>query len=302
MTRFSLFRLPVLALGMAFLLAACDATVDDSTADLTAAEADEAAAIVAEALAEDAGGFFASTADLTAALEDDSMASGPQALGGHRDRRGSHLRCRNGDYVLTYDEVTGTHLVTYECSVDTGTAQRSYSAQLTYQYRDADGGFVARPVEEWDTVDSVAFGGTREGEGQFGRGEFSRTSMFEQDGAWTLSGLADNTTPAILSGRQQRSGIHAQTGPGGSGTRTFSAELSGEGIELREGDDGLGMAAVGTLSYTVEMEIERNGAIVTRTVEGTIELENSGFGLLRIIGIRGLYRVSLGDGALEFTP
>ncbi len=300
MTRFALFRLPILALGAAFLLSACDASIDDTTTDLTEAEANEAATIVAEALAEDSGGLFASTDDLTASLETDSMTGGPLSVGGHRDGRGSHLRCRNGDYVLTYDEVTGTHIVTYRCGLATTTMQRSYNARLTYQYRDAEGGFVARPVEEWDAVDSVAFGGTRSGSVQFTRGDFVGESMFEQEGRWTLSNLADDATPAILSGSQQRDGMRARSGPGGSGTRTFSISLSGEDIQLREGSDGLGTTAVGTLSYSLDMEIERNGQVVTRTVEGTIELEDSDRALLRIIGIRGLYRVSLGDGETSY--
>lgn len=301
MTRFAPFRSLALALGVALTLAACDASLDTDdadAADLTTAEVDEATQIVADALAEDAGGLFASTRDLTAAVTDDSLADGPHALRGHRYGPGP-ARCRSVAYRLTYDESTGTHHVSYTCRAETDNVQKSYTSHLAYQYRDADGGFVARPVENWDAVDSVAFGGTREGSVQINRGEFSRESVFEQNGRWTLSGLADDTAVATLAGTQQRRGTHVRTGPAGSGSRTFSVELSGEGIEIREGTDGLGYTAVGELAYVLTMEVVRDGQTRTRTVEGTIQLEASGHALLRIIGIRGVYRVSLGAGETD---
>ncbi len=305
MTRFASFRSLALVLGVALTLAACDASLDtdeSGAADLTAAEVTEATQIVAEALAEDAGGLFASARDLTASVSADGMTDGPRAIRGHRDGRGpDHARCRGGEYSLTYDEATGTHSVGYVCSVETDNVQKSYASRLSYQYRDADGGFVPRPVANWDAVDSVAFGGTREGSVQISRGDFSSESAFEQVGRWTLSALTSDG-PAILSGSQQRNGTHARTGPGGSGSRTFSVDLSGRGIEIREGADGLGYAAVGELAYVLTMEVERNGQTRTRTVEGTIQLEENGRALLRIIGIRGVYRVSLGDGETDRAP
>ncbi|MEP0547015.1 MAG: hypothetical protein ABJF88_08785 [Rhodothermales bacterium] len=301
MTRFASLRSLALVLGVALTLAACDASIepDDANApDLTDAEVTEATQIVADALAEDGGGLFASARDLTSSVTDEGLADGPRSVPGHRDGR---ARCRGGEYSLTYNAETGTHVVAYTCSVETDRVQKSYASRLSYQYRDADGGFIPRPAANWDTVDSVAFGGTREGSVLINRGEFSSESVFEQVGRWTLSDLTSEG-PAILSGRQQRSGTHARTGPGGSGSRTFSVDLSGQGIEIRAGDDGMGYMAVGELAYVLTMEVERNGQTRTRTVEGTIELEANGRALFRIIGLRGVYRVSLGDGATVLNP
>ena len=302
MTSFPRFRTLALVLGVALSLTACDASLDDAAdaSDLTDAEVAEATQIVAEALAEDAGGLFASARDLTSSVTEEGITDGPRSVRGHRDGR-AHPPCRGGQYGLTYDAETGTHRVSYTCSVETDNVQKSYSTLLSYQYRDADGGFVSRPAANWDLVDSVAFGGTREGSVQISRGGFSSESMFEQQGQWTLSALTGDG-PAILAGSQMRNGTHARTGPGGSGSRTFSVALSGEGIEIVEGDDGMGYTAVGELAYVLTMEVVRNGQTRTRTVEGTVELEANGRALLRIIGIRGVYRVSLGDGMTEPTP
>lgn len=282
---------------MLLTLAACDASLSDATADLTDAEVAEATEIVAEALAEDAGGLFASARDLTASLSPDSMRDGPRGVRGHRGRD-SRPPCR-ADYELSYDETTGTHLVTYQCEVETEAGQKSYASRLTYQYRDADGGFVPRPAETWDAVDQVTFGGTQQGSVSMARGDHSRESSFEQQGEWVLVDLADDATAALLSGRQQRSGLRTRTGPDGTASRAFSVDLRGEGIQLRDGEDGLGHTAVGQLSYTATLEVTRNGETETRTVEGTIDLDENGRALMRIIGIRGVYRVSLGDGETD---
>ena len=177
MTSFPRFRTLALVLGVAFSLTACDASLDPDSADapdLTAAEADEAAQIVAEALAEDAGGLFASARDLTSAITADEIADGPHSVRGHRDGR-AHPPCRDAaGHVLTYDAETGTHVVAYRCGVQTDNVRKSYAVRLEYQYRDAEGGFVPRPVANWDLVDSVAFGGFREGSVEMMRGDMRR--------------------------------------------------------------------------------------------------------------------------------
>lgn len=284
------------AFGLLLALAACDAAAPEAAADLTEAEVAEATAIVAEALAEDTGGFVASARDLTASVSADGLSAGPRGVRGdrHRDRP----PCRDG-VDLTYDESTGTHIVSYACSRETDHGFVRFGAELTYQFRDAAGGFVPEPGPNWDTVDEVTFGGVKAGATERTRGDAVFASSFEQTGQWVLSDLADDATAAGLDGRQQRTGSRSVTTPDGAGERAFTLELSGSGIEVREGEDGLGHAAVGTLEYTLEMEVTRNGQTETRTVEGTIELEENGRALLRLIGIRGVYRVSLGDGLTD---
>jgi hypothetical protein len=293
MTRFLSFRRPVLLLGLALTLSACDASLDTDTADLTASEADEAAEIVAEALAEDGAGLVTSTRDLTASVTDDSLADGPYSVYGR-----NRARCRGGDYELTYDETTGTHFVSYACSFDGPNVQKSYDALLTYQYRDAEGGFVPRPVENWDDVDSVAFDGGRDGSFSIQRGAFSSAATFEQQAQWTLSNITDATGPGLLSGQQQRDGTRIRTTPRGSVERDFSVALSGEGIEVVADGDGEGYVISGVLDYALTMEVTRGDRIRTRTVEGTIEFERDGRVLLRLLGVRGVWRISLDDGSV----
>ncbi len=309
MTSFASFRLPVLALGAVLVLSACDAALDPaSTADLTTAEADEAAQILAEALAEDDGGLMASFRDLTASVADSGMTDDSQMLPvGTDDVRPP---CR-GDYRLTYAEDTGTHFVDYRCGFQSDHTVRRYVSHIGYQFRDADGGFLPRPWETWDTVDSVYFRGTREGFLATRRrdprhdGSFRAESQFEQNGQWTLSRLADDATPAVLAGRQLRRGSHTRVGPGGRGRQRYALEMGSREILIREDENGLTYAARGELHYTLTIQrnrdCDREDCGGTRVIEGTVSLEGNGRALLRILGLGFVYRVSLGDGesALE---
>lgn len=282
-------------------LSACDATLDAAAPagpdDLTAAEVADATAIVAEALAEDDGGFVASARDLTASVSEAAMTDESALVrGAERDRRPP---CR-GDYGLSYDPDTGTHVVGYRCGFQNANIERRFSARLAYRYRDADGGFVPRPWRAWNTVDSVAFDGTRQGFVKHSRaGELVSQSTFEQTGAWTLSQIADNTTPALLAGRQSRTGTRARRTDDGEASRSFTVQMASREIRIREAEAGLTYAAQGQIAYVLTLEVVRNGETQTRTVEGTIELDGNGRALMRVFGLGQVYRVSLADGHTE---
>lgn len=295
------FRTAGFALALVVALSACDASIEspetDAAADLTAEEVADATAIVAEAVAADGGGLIASAQDITAAVSASGISSdrGP-VRHGNRDLRPP---CR-GDVSVTYDEETGTHQVGYRCGFQNANVTKGYQVRLNYRYRDAEGGFIARPWNDWDSVDSVAFGGSREGLVRKMRGDSLRSeTRFEQDGRWALSQLSDDATPAILAGRQSRTGSHLRARADQQLSRTYSVELGSERIEIRESEDGLTHAASGEVAYVLTMEVLRNGTTTTRTVEGTVTLEGNGRALLRVFGLRNVYRVSLADGETD---
>ena len=290
-----------LALAATFALAACDATLDPAAtpdaADLTAAEVTEATEIVAEALAEDAGGLVASARDLTASVTESGLAEGSRVV---RFGTGDVGRpCRSG-FSRTYDPATGTHHVGYRCGAENAVVQKGYAVRLAYQFRDAEAGFVARPWQDWDAVDSVAFRGHRQGFVKKLRGDSLRSeSTFEQDARWALSGLSGDAAPAVLAGRQTRTGSRVRRGAGGLASRAFTVELASREILIRESADGLTHAVSGEVAYTLTLEVVRGGRTQTRTVEGTVELDGDGRGLLRVLGLRNVYRVSLADGETD---
>ena len=293
-------RLIPLALAATLTLAACDAATPSGAADLTEAEVAETAAVVAEALADDTGGLMASARDLTAGVTADGrLTDGPRAV---RFGTGDLPRPCRGGASVSYAEDTGTHVVSYRCGFENASITKGYTARLRYRFRDADGGFLARPWQDWGTVDSVAFSGSREGFVRRSRGDSLRSaSEFEQTGSWTLSQLADDASPGRLAGTQTRSGHRTRRSDDGSGSRSFSVTLSSRKILIRESDDGLTHAVSGEVAYVATLEVVRGGEAKTRTVEGTVELDGNGRGLLRVLGLRNVYRVSLSSGDADLA-
>ncbi len=57
----------------------------------------------------------------------------------------------------------------------------------------------------------------------------------------------------------------------------------------------------GTIQYTMTMDRVTNGQEESKQVEGTIELEGNGRALLRFLGLRKIYRVTLADGDVTDT-
>lgn len=294
--RFFSSRPLALTLALGITLSACDSAQDTpSAADLTADEIAEVTQIVADAVAEDTGGLFASASDATASVTEDGLEATAATVRGRRDRR---LPCRSRATVA-YDASTGTHTVTYACDVRTAGAQRTYAANLAYQFRDATGGFIPRPAQNRDTVATVGFTGTASGSTRFARRNATSASAFDQSSQWNLTGLNAGGAPASFSVQQQRSGTQTRTARGRSSARSFTTQFSGSDILITPATDGAGASAVGQLAYTVTVEVTRNGRTETRVAEGTVDLETNGRALLRVLGVPTLFRFSLGDGAVS---
>ncbi|MEO0558626.1 MAG: hypothetical protein AAF170_10640 [Bacteroidota bacterium] len=295
-------RLGLVAVALALVLSACDSSTslsdDPEVAQLAA---DEAAEVVASALADTDGGLVASMEDMTAAISYSSMDdSRVVQVGRDRQRDGDnrrHRACR-GDHELTYDETSGTHTVAYDCSIQSLNFEKTLAATLNYQFRTEASEFIPTPWENWDLVDSVAFDGEKSGSVKRTRGNASMESSFEQNGSWALSGLAGDGA-ALLAGSQTREGTRTRETARGTSTKDFSVTMSSDNIQIRNSEDGLTRSVTGTLSYSAVVEIETPNRTETKTVEGTIELDGSGRALLRVFGLGKVYRISLHDGEQE---
>ena len=281
-----------LALGVALTLTACD-SVQESSGDLTTAELSEVTQIIADGLAEDTGGLFASAANATSIVSEDGLVATPLTLRGYVD--GRNPACGSGGTV-NYDAETGTHSVFYGCVVDLPTAGRNYQATLDYQFRDATGGFIENPQLNQDAIATVDFSGEASGSTFFVRRTTEIASTFEQSAEWDLVGLDGDV--ASFTVRQQRSGTNTYSSASNANARVYSLEISGDDIQMVSRSNGEGGAAVGQLEVSLSVELMRRGERVTRDVEGTVELTESGTAMLRLFGIPDFYQLSLGDGTV----
>ena len=291
-------RLAFALVALALVLSACDTSTGSDDPEAAELAADEAADVVASALADTDGGLVASIEDMTAAISYEGMDdSRIVQVGRDRQRDGDarrHRACR-GDHELTYDETSGTHTVAYDCSIESLSFSKSLAATLAYQFRTADEAFIPRPWNNWALVDSVAFDGVKSGSVMRTRGEASMESAFEQTGAWSLSRLSGDGA-ALLAGSQSRQGTRTRVTANGTSTRDFSVTMSSDNIEIRTSDEGLTRSVTGTITYSAVVEIETPTRTETKTVEGTIELDGSGRALLRVFGLGKVYHISLHDG------
>jgi len=294
-------RLAFAAVALALVLSACDSSTVSDDPEFAELAADEAAEVVASALADTDGGLVASMEDMTAAVSYEGMGDSRIVQVGRDRQRDNdtrrHRACR-GDHSLTYAEDTGTHTVAYECSIESLSFSKSLAATLNYQFRTADEEFIPRPWNNWSLVDSVAFDGAKSGSVMRTRGDASMESSFEQTGAWALSRLASDGA-ALLAGSQSREGTRTRVTANGTSTKDFAVTMSSDNIEIRNGADGLTRSVTGTINYSAVVEIETPTKTETKTVEGTIELDGSGRALLRVFGLGKVYRISLHDGEQE---
>ncbi len=291
-------RAPLYGLALAGLLAACDATVDVSqNTALTTAEAQMAAEVVAQSMADQSEGMVSDLYDMDAGLDASGLRyhEGPLVRGGGRFRVELGRPGEKQDGRVRYDSTTGTHYVEYERHQEQ--PFRETDATLAYVFTDAGGAFLRYPSRDRDRIAAVTFQGEREGEARVRTpgGREVRTT-FTRNAAWKLSGLA--TTTATFQGDQYSTGTRRVMGT--DSTETFSVRLRTDGVTIprTRATQGIELALTGTLQY--EVVVKRAGQGETRST-GSIDLAQDGKGLLRFTGLSAQFRVDLGAGTAQRT-
>ena len=115
------------------------------------------------------------------------------------------------------------------------------------------------------------------------------TGLNSESGIATLNGTQTNTGEYTkVKGDSSKSGVYEVTFQASDVTIDGSAEERDLENEIS-----------GTITYSMTMTKTRNGVSETKEAEGTIELENNGRALLRFLGLKKVYRVSLDDGRVD---
>ena len=146
-------------------------------------------------------------------------------------------------------------------------------------------------------MDAITFTGSREGYTRFeGRAGGERNSQFEREANWQATGITTGT--ASFEGTQDDQGVFKMTTPEGVTTeRAYEANFRTENVTItRGGGPDIESSVTGQLHYQIKMKKTRGGSSEEKEVEGTIELEGNGKALLRIMGLRQLYRIDLKSG------
>lgn len=292
----SLALVGVLALG----LTACETINETETAQLSEEEEAVLTSVVADGLALETDGLMAGVYDATADVTPEGLA---YRYGyNHENHMGRGPWHGDHDFVAVYDPATGEHTIAFERTIDTPRMEKSMSTELVYIFQDAEGGFLEFPRLDADAVASVAFEGERSGsmavERTRGQQQGLHTSDFVHTANWVLSGVdADVMT---LEGSQARSGSSTiETRRLGTLERTFSMSMNLIDVTIASptsDEQSLENVVSGTIEFAVAVTITKDGETTTREYEGTIELTSDGYALMRVLGLRHLFRIDLYDG------
>lgn len=269
-----MLRIPtprILALGAAVLaLSACDATGPD---DLSDADLDDAAAIVASALALDGGGVLedaAAGASLAAAASGTGRSAGPDRPGCDHDR--------------SYDEAAALWTVTTDCERGdpNGPFYAAFARTATYQFLDADGA-AQRGREGAAGIEYDVLSGTSRF--QAPRGVHALTSL----GA-DLSIRALDDDLASVSGTYERAATDTLRGARGERTIAYTLALTLDDVQGPKSRVRRWRTAVaGTITGSLQATITRTpagGETSTVDVDREFTVTFSDAGAERVAEIR----------------
>lgn len=282
--------LPSAALAALLVLGACDAADPDDSA--TEADLDDAAVVVASALALNGGGALedaASAASLAASLDAVGRSAGP-------DRPGC-------DHSRVYDSASSTWTVTLDCDRGDpdGRFYASFDRVSTYQFVGAGGD----PQAERADAASVNYD------------VLSGSSLFRSPrGVHALTSLgADLTVTALdddlvsVSGTYQRAATDTLRGPRGERTVAYTLSLALDNVQgPKTRSRAWRNTVAGTITGTLQSTITRTpagGATTITEVDRTftVTFPEDGDGRVAEIAIdRHRYRADVETGAIASIP
>jgi hypothetical protein len=249
---------------------------------------------VAQALADRNDGVITELYDVTNALRFGAPITG--SVQNERPPRPGQGSERN--YSRTYDPATGKHVISYEHSITMPNVSKSMSVYQEYIFTNPDGAFVQFPGRQ--EVATTAFTGRREGSLTTPHS----TSQDTRRAQWTMTGLQRSSSVIVLNGTQSNSGIMTVTlRDGNTASREFSMALTFADVNIDkafETDSKLEDKVSGTITFEHTMKHTLpTGEIREKTNSGSIELTGDGRALLRIMGIRTLFRINLATGDVD---
>lgn len=282
--------LPFLLLAVGF--SACSEV--DKTPSISEEDTQVIQASVSAALADQNDGVMTELYDVTSTLRFGAPVSG--SVQNERPPRPGHGGERN--YTRTYDPATGKHVIAYEHSFSGPGISKSMSVYQEYIFTNPDGAFVQFPGRS--EVATIAFTGRREGSMTTPR----HSSESSRRAQWTMTGLENSSSTIVLNGTQANEGDMTVTlREGGTASREYTMTMTFADVNIDksfQADSTLEDKVSGTITFEHTMKHTLpNGEVREKTNSGSIELTGDGRALLRIMGLRTLYRINLATGDVE---
>lgn len=291
-------QLPLYAVALAVLFTACS-SVNNDVESLSDEDVALATEIVAVSLADNESGIMSSMYDAFSDVGEAGISYGSDQLFKAKAPKRNHNSGRGGErnYSHSYDSTTGIHTIEYSRSVENDQYNKSVSLNQEIIFTDLDGGFIARPKADRNSIEAISFQGTKTGQttGPFRSSSFTKTDAFEISGVHATSGtlLMDGTHSGV---GEAEGTLNDST----TASRSYEIDITFENIAIEKDTvlayGSLEQGVSGTLTYSIQMSKTINGVPEETLVEGTIDLEEDGTALLRFNKIPKVIRFSLVDG------
>ncbi|MEM8489024.1 MAG: hypothetical protein AAF564_25990 [Bacteroidota bacterium] len=297
----------LVALLLVFAATGCDSLNNEEpeVAALSQEDLEAASSILAESLSDQNEGLMANLNDMTAEIGVTRLSYSNRNFWSNPGLR----PCRGEDrsFEKTYDETTGIHAINYSRNVESEVCSKDVAVNLNYTFTDENGEYIEFPRLNRGDIASIAFEGSRVGSGSYDSRRGARAVTFDHAGEWNLTGLQSDV--ASLTGSQTNSGSYETTRQDSSGNAqtqsgTYNLAFSTVDVTIATDDSEdseLENQITGAIQYTMTMEKTINGETEMQDVEGTIELEGNGRAVLRFLGLRKIYRITLRDGDITDT-
>lgn len=294
----------VVSAALAITLSACSSVNNDVEA-LSEEDIALATEIVAVSLADNESGVMSSMYDAFSGVDDTGISYGGNIQGNLKAPRRNNNSGRGGErnFSHSYDSTTGVHTISYERSVENDMYSKSVSLNQEIIFTDLDGGFIARPKAERNSIEAISFEGTKSGQAQ---GPF-RSSSFTKEDAFEISGLHATSGTLTMDGTHRGFGqAEGQLPDSSTASRSYEIDITFTNIAIVKDTvlayGSLEQGVSGTLTYSILMNKTINGVPEQTLVEGTIDLEEDGTALLRFNKIPKVIRFSLVDGESDDRP
>lgn len=275
---------------------------NDDEINITEEDLETAAEVVGESLSDQHSGAMSSVYDALSEIDASGIryqnSAMTNAKNGNRHGHGNG-RGRETDYEYEYDPETGTHTIDFTRNIERDNFSKSVTGHLEYIFTDPDGIFIVFPRAHKDSIETIDFKGTREGESETPRVE----SFFTRVDTLFFSGIHETSSLFQFEGTHYGFGTRIRT-PVARPEMTTEYEVNFEFIDITidkaivKENGTLEEGVTGVVNYSLVFTGTNGGQNREKVVEGTVEFMGDGTGLLRFKKFAKVFRLSLYSGEI----
>lgn len=290
-------KLTLLGLSLLVTFAACSA-VNNDVETLSDEDIELATQIIGESVSDENSGVMSSIYDAVSTVGKDGISYRDDNNNNKTLPNDDSGRGRESNYAYSYDPETGTHTVEYNRSVNNPFFTKSVSLLNTYIFKSPEGDFVARPRANKDSIESVAFTGSKSGFVDSRR----RDSEFARLDTFAIAGLHSTSSVVSIDGTHHGEGSASGiTRDSVEASRDYTIDIEFLNVEIEKdsvvANGNLEQGVTGTLTYSIVLNKTVGDEVNNEVIEGTIELTGDGTALLRFRRVAKVVRFSLKDGS-----